>query len=118
MYILYFIDTTPTTYDEAVELFKTLPCKAQDDERVISFSIAPLSDFCKSIADKILNDITSENMEAIEKMTLDFDEVKAYFKELKDYEFTKNFLSYLQMILYLESGFNMFKTRILQPIMV
>ena len=111
MYI-YFIDTTPTTYDEAVELFKTLPCKARDDERVISFSIAPLSDFCKGIADKILNDITSENMEAIEKMTLDFDEVKAYFKELKDYEFTKNFLSYLQMILYLESGFNMFKTRI------
>ena len=110
MYV-YFIDTTPTTYDEAVELFKTLPCKAQDDERVISFSIAPLSTFCGT-TDKILNDITSENMEAIEKMTLDFDEVKAYFKELKDYEFTKNFLSYLQMILYLESGFNMFKTRI------
>ena len=111
MYILYFIDTTPTTYDEAVELFKTLPCKAQDDERVISFSIAPLSTFCGT-TDKILNDITSENMEAIEEMTLDFDEVKAYFKELKDYEFTKNFLSYLQMMLYLESGFNMFKTRI------
>ena len=92
-------------------MFKTLPCKAQDNERVISFSIAPLSDFCDK-TDQILNDITSENMEEIEKMTLDFDEVKAYFKELKDYEFTKNFLQYFKMILYLESEFNMFKTKI------
>ena len=43
------IDPPPQTYEDAVEVYKSLPSRALEDERVISFSIAPLSEYCDDI---------------------------------------------------------------------
>ena len=43
-------------------------------------------------------------------MIVDFDEIRHYFKLLKEYDFTKRFQDYLLMILDLERRFNEFKT--------
>ena len=40
------IDPPPQTYDDAVQVYKSLPAKSVTDERVVSFSVAPLSDYC------------------------------------------------------------------------
>ena len=40
------IDPPPQSFEDAVEVYRSLPSKSIQDERVISFSIAPLSDYC------------------------------------------------------------------------
>ena len=110
---LYFLtDTTPTSFEEARILFQMLPCKARQNERVVSFSITPVTYYCedKSLSEIILNKISNQNIEAVSKMIVDFDEIRHYFKLLKEYDFTKRFQDYLLMILDLERRFNEFKT--------
>ena len=43
------IDPPPQTYEDAIEVYKSLPARALEDERVVSFSIAPLSEYCNNI---------------------------------------------------------------------
>ena len=43
------IDPPPQTYEDAIQVYKSLPARALEDERVISFSIAPLSEYCNNI---------------------------------------------------------------------
>ena len=43
------IDPPPQTYQEAVEVYRSLPARSLEDERVVSFSIAPLTEFCDSV---------------------------------------------------------------------
>ena len=112
-HICYFsTDKTPTSFNEAIDIFRMLPCKAQENERVVSFSIAPVSLYCikDKKTDAILNKISNQNMQAVSKMVVEFDEVKHFFKILKNYDFTKRFQDYLLMILDLERRFNEFKT--------
>ena len=114
-HICYFsTDKTPTSFNEAIDIFRMLPCKAQENERVVSFSIAPVSLYCieNKKTDAILNKISNQNMQAVSKMVVEFDEVKHFFKILKNYDFTKRFQNYLKMILHLERLFNKFKTEI------
>merc|ERR1739848_623646 len=40
------LDKTPTSFNEAIDIFRMLPFKAQENERVVSFSIAPVSLYC------------------------------------------------------------------------
>ena len=40
------IDPPPQTFEDAVKVYGSLPAKSKEDERVVSFSVAPLSDYC------------------------------------------------------------------------
>ena len=40
------IDPPPRTFEDAVKVYESLPTKSKEDERVVSFSVAPLSDYC------------------------------------------------------------------------
>ena len=40
------IDPPPQTYEDAVKVYQSLPAKSVTDERVVSYSVAPLSDYC------------------------------------------------------------------------
>ena len=40
------INPPPQSFDDAVEVYKQLPQLAEDNERVVSFSVAPLSEYC------------------------------------------------------------------------
>ena len=40
------IDPPPQSYEDAVEVYRSLPERSLEDERVVSFSVAPLSDYC------------------------------------------------------------------------
>ena len=40
------IDPPPRTFEDAVKVYGSLPAKSKEDERVVSFSVAPLSDYC------------------------------------------------------------------------
>ena len=44
----------PQTYDEAIQVYKSLPDLSEKYERVVSFSIAPLSEYC-GLAGKTCN---------------------------------------------------------------
>ena len=49
------IDPPPQTFDDAIEVYKSLPGRSKENERVVSFSIAPLSEYC-GLAGKICYD--------------------------------------------------------------
>ena len=40
------IDPPPQTFEDAVEVYRSLPARSLENERVISFSVAPLREYC------------------------------------------------------------------------
>ena len=52
------IDPPPQTFEDAIAVYQSLPAKSVEDERVVSFSIAPLSEYCDTQG----NAICSQNV--------------------------------------------------------
>merc|ERR1712223_365971 len=77
------IDPPPQTFDESIEVYQSLPAASLENERVVSFSIAPLSDYC-SQEDSILNDISNANVESVASMMVDFEQVEKVLRRLKN----------------------------------
>ena len=48
------IDPPPQTFEDAIAVYQSLPAKSVEDERVVSFSIAPLSEYCDTQGDSYL----------------------------------------------------------------
>ena len=76
------VDPPPQSFDEAIEVYQTLPNASLSDSRVVSFSISPLSDYC-DLTDAILNDISNSNVESLTSMMVDFEQVERYFEDLR-----------------------------------
>ena len=76
------IDPPPASYEDAIEVYKTLPAKSLVEERVVSFSVAPITDYCDERHD-ILVDIANKNVEDVGEMFMDFRGVEKFFRTLK-----------------------------------
>ena len=87
------IDPPPQTFDEAIEVYQSLPNASLSDEKVVSFSISPLSDYC-SLTDNILNDISTANIESLTSMMVDFEQVEKVLRRLKNTNFALDFSRY------------------------
>ena len=98
------IDPPPQTFDEAIEVYQSLPNASLSDEKVVSFSISPLSDYC-SLTDNILNDISTANIESLTSMMVDFEQVEKVLRRLKNTNFALDFSKYRLVLLDLESRF-------------
>ena len=98
------IDPPPQTYEEAIEAYQSLPAASLDYQRVISFSIAPLSDYCGT-SENILNDISNANFESLSKMMVDFEQVEKVLRRLKKTNLAKDFQRYRLVLLDLENRF-------------
>lgn len=103
------IDPPPQTYEDAIAVYKQLPNKSIENERIVSFSVAPLSDYC-TIEDDILNDIESSNVEAVSNMIVDFEDVDKMFRKLKNFNLPLDFQRYRALLLDLERRFEVAKT--------
>ena len=103
------IDPPPQTYEDALKVYKQLPNSSIENERVVSFSVAPLSDYCREI-DEILNDIESSNVETISNMIVDFEDVDKMFRKLKNFNLPLDFQRYRSLLLDLERRFEVKKT--------
>ena len=77
-----------------------------EDERVVSFSITPLSDYCGAI-DEILNSISDQNIEFVTNMLVDFEAVDKVFRRLKSTKLASDFLTYRSILLDLERRFEL-----------
>ena len=106
-----WIDPPPATYQDAKELTNKLTDKALEDERVISFSIAPLSDYCDE-SDAILNEISKANNDEVLRIMVEMAEVKMFLAKLKGTKLATDFLRYKEMLLDLETRFLLFQTRL------
>ena len=98
------IDPPPQSFDEAIEVYQSLPAASLEDERVVSFSIAPLTDYC-TLTDTILNDISNANVELVSTMMVDFEQVEKVLRRLKNTNLALNFSRYRLVLLDLESRF-------------
>ena len=77
-----------------------------EDERVVSFSITPLSDYCGAI-DEIINNISDQNIEFVTNMIVDFEAVDKVFRRLKSTKLASDFLTYRAILLDLERRFEL-----------
>lgn len=107
---------SPTTFQEAVVLVKTLEQKASEmtkagTERVVLYSIAPLSDFCGGEA-KILNDISNKNIQRVEEIMLDFEEINQRLRKLSSSRFANRFAKYGGMLDDIKTRHGNFKHKI------
>jgi hypothetical protein len=98
------VDPPPQSFDEAIEVYQTLPNASLSDSRVVSFSISPLSDYC-DLTDAILNDISNSNVESLTSMMVDFEQVEKVLRRLKKTNLALDFSRYRLVLLDLESRF-------------
>ena len=103
------IDPPPQTYADALTVYAQLPKSSIENERVVSFSVAPLADYCER-TDEILNDIESSNVETISNMIVDFEDVDKMFRKLKNFNLPLDFQRYRSLLLDLERRFEVAKT--------
>ena len=54
-------DTVDATFEDAVEVYKDLPKKAKDSQKVVAYTLTPISMFCEK-QEAILNSITQQNI--------------------------------------------------------
>ena len=109
------IDPPPQTFEDAIEVYKALPAKSMVDERVVSFSIAPLSDYCGAI-EEILNSISDQNIEFVTNMLVDFEAVHKVLRRLKDTKLASDFQTYRSILLDLERRFELKRSQFIYRI--
>ena len=98
------VDPPPATFEDAVAVYKSLPSKAEEDERVVTFSIAPLSLYCDK-STQIMNEIGNSNIEYISQMMMDFNAIEKVLRKLKDTRLAIDFQRYRKVLLDLEIRF-------------
>ena len=98
------IDPPPQTFVEAVQVYKSLPKLSKENERVVSFSIAPLTEYCGE-ADRILNDIAEQNINDVSEMMEDFEKVRKYLRKLKNSNLAVDFQKYRAVLLDAEQRY-------------
>ena len=98
------IDPPPQTYLEAIDVYKALPKNSKDNERVVSFSIAPLSEYCDE-SDNIVNVIADENIKSVSEMMEDFEKVRKYLRQLKNSNLALDFQRYRAVLLDAEQRY-------------
>ena len=101
-----YIDPPPQSFEDAIEVYKSLPGKSLEDERVVSFSIAPLSEYCGAI-DEIINSISDQNIEFVTNMLVDFEAVDKVLRRLKATRLASDFQTYRSILLDLERRFDL-----------
>ena len=92
------IDPPPQTFKDAVTVYRSLPAQSLKDERVVSFSIAPLSEYCSDV-EGILNEITDQNIKMVSEMMEDFEKVRKYLRKLKNSNIALDFQRYRAVLL-------------------
>ena len=110
-----YIDPPPQTFEDAIQVYKSLPAKSLEDERVVSFSIAPLSDYC-GVIDEILNSISDQNIEFVTNMLVDFEAVDKVLRRLKSTKLASDFLTYRSILLDLERRFELKRSKFIYRI--
>ena len=103
------IDPPPQTYQDAIDVYKLLPRRSIDNERVVSFSIAPLSDYCNDLAITLV-DISNGNVETASNIVGDFETVNKMIRTLKNHRLSLDFQSYRAVLLDLEHRFGVFQS--------
>ena len=86
-----------------------------EDERVVSFSIAPLSEYCGAI-DEILNSISDQNIEFVTNMLVDFESVDKVLRRLKTTKLASDFQTYRSILLDLERRFELKRSKFIYRI--
>ena len=104
------IDPPPQTYADALVVYRSLPNRSIENERVVSFSIAPLSDYCDDLS-LTLVDISNGNVETASDIVGDFETVNKMIRKLKNHKLSQDFQSYRAVLLDLEHRFEVFQSK-------
>ena len=109
------IDPPPQSFDEAIAVYQGLPAASEGSERVVSFSIAPLYEYCDASAE-ILNSISNANIEAVSNVMVDFEQVRKRLRRLKKKDLALDFSRYRLVLLDLEKRFESARSEFISEI--
>ena len=105
------IDPPPSSYKDAIQVYKSLPAKSLIEERVVSFSVSPLEDYCDARSD-ILIEIANKNVADITQMFMDFKDVAKFFRELKITRVATDFQRYREVLIDLEQRYETYRSKV------
>ena len=105
------IDPPPSSYKDAIQVYKSLPAKSLIEERVVSFSVSPLEDYCNERSDIVI-EIANKNVADITQMFMDFKAVEKFFRELKITRVATDFQRYREVLIDLEQRYQTYRSKV------
>ena len=90
-------------------MYKALPKESKTNERVVTFSLTPLSVYCEGKETEMLQDIQKTNVQNVGNMMVDFESIQQYFNVLMETEVVTYYSLYKSMLLDVQNRFRDFK---------
>jgi len=69
------LNPPPSTFEDAIAVYKELPAKAMENQKVVSYTLTPITLYCNE-QESILNGINQQNVELVSSMQADFESIE------------------------------------------
>ncbi len=99
---------TPTSYQQAIETYQKLPELARNSERVIAYTLTPISQICSGV-DAFLSSISESYIDRVVQIMDDFAETETEIYTLASSVFATKFIDYYNVLVTLRVNFLAFK---------
>ena len=105
------LDNPPTTFEDAVTVYKELPQVAKQSNSTVAFTLTPITLYCRQ-QQAILNSISEQNVAMVATMQADFRFVEMTIHSLQSSTVATNYPRYAKILTTLKSNFQGFKNGI------
>ena len=105
------LDNPPTTFEDAVAVYKKLPEIAKQSNSTVAFTLAPITMYCRQ-QQTILNSISDQNVAMVATMQADFRFIEMTIHSLQSTTVATNYPRYSKILTTLKTNFQRFKNGI------
>jgi hypothetical protein len=105
------LDESPTSFEQAVQVFQKMPTLAKASNAAVAFTLTPISYYCAG-KDALLNSISNNNVNKIINMQVDFETVKRWINTHRYSIVAENYPRYNKILTNLLNDYTSFQTRI------
>jgi hypothetical protein len=105
------LDESPTTFDQAVKVFQSMPSLAKASNSAVAFTLTPIRYYCTG-KEALLNSISNNNVNKVTDMQVDFETVKRIINTHLKSIVADNYPGYNKILTNLLNDYTLFQTDI------
>ena len=109
------IKDPPSSIEDAVKISKSIPALCEKSKKPVSFTIVPLKDYCGE-AERILNQISSGNVEKVSVILDNFEDMRLYMDRLMESDVATDYMPIEKLLNSLDTQHSAFKHSITKAI--
>ena len=110
--------SSPTSFEDAIEIYQKLPGLARASDRIISYTLTPLKHVCSGNHRTLLKSISKTYIDKVTKIMDDFTHIEEKINTLAKSTFSSKFDSYANIIETLRSNYINFKNEIREELAI